>query len=281
MNKKLASFFLIVFFGINHLFGNSHKPARLAAYDAIAIPGLGTILTAKVEKKMPVFNPDISGETISFYINGEKIGESVSNKDGMAILRHTFNRTGKFELEVMVSTGSRYHSDPALSKIFCSDRQKPAIVVDIDHTVADVSLAMYILKSNKKVMPLKNAPDILNKLSREYDIVFVTNREELFLRKTNDWLQMYKFPAAPVFFRNMGNYPFDPAKYKSGRIKELKKCWSNISIGIGDRKTDLQAYRANDMKSIIIGKGTDVSGDVIYVRGWEKIEKLLLKIPDK
>ncbi|MFA5780489.1 MAG: hypothetical protein WC947_10185 [Elusimicrobiota bacterium] len=277
MNKKNILLIILILYSFNYLFAKAQRSVKLVTYDSIAVPGQEVILTAKIEKKILFFRPDIKGEKLLFYIDNKKTGESVTDNDGFAYLPCTINKQGIFELTVRVSTISEYFSDTASAKIFCSDKDKPAVIVDIDHTVADVSWLGYILKSNNKVKPLKNAPDVLQELSKSYNLIFVTKREDVFLQKTEDWLKMYKFPDAPVFFWDWGNYPISSAKYKTQRIKMLKKIWKNISIGIGDRDTDIKAYLANGLKVIKIGKENKVIPDVTFVSDWDDIQNLLLK----
>ena len=277
MNRKICLLFSIALFSANILSGASFKPANLTAYDAITVPGRSVILTAEIDKKGLLFAADLKGEKIYFSIDGSAAGESRSNDEGVATLNYAFAKPGEYELEVKISTASAYRAEPAAAKIFCSDRRRPAIVVDIDHTVADVSWETYIFKSNKDVKPLKDAPEVMRKLSAEYDILFVTKRDEMFLKKTEEWLRMYRFPDAPVFFWDLGSYPLGAAKYKTGRICELQNTWSNILIGIGDQKTDIEAYRANCLEYvIIIGKRGAGRPGVTYVSGWNEIGKMLL-----
>ncbi|MDD5687292.1 MAG: HAD family acid phosphatase [Elusimicrobia bacterium] len=276
MNKKSILLSILILYGFNNLSAEMLKPARLVAYDSISIPGQEVILSAKLEKKVLFFRPDIKDEKLAFYIDNKNIGESITNSEGFAFLPYIINKPGIFELNVKLSTASNYISGPVSAKIFCSDKKKPAMVVDIDHTIADVSWFGYVTKPNEKVMPLKNAPEVLQKLSRKYDIVFVTKREEVFLWKTEEWLKMYKFPDAPVFFWDLGDYPLSSVKYKTERIKKLKQIWKNISIGIGDRDTDIESYLANDMKVIKIGKENKTIPNVTFVSNWDEIEDLLL-----
>ncbi|HAX61218.1 MAG TPA: hypothetical protein DCX95_01465 [Elusimicrobia bacterium] len=271
MNKKNILIVILILYRFNHLFAEAQRSAKLVAYDSIVVPGQEVILSAKLEKKILFFRPDVKGEKLFFYIDNKNMGESVTDNDGFAYLPCTIIKPGIFELTVKVSTASEFFSDTASAKIFCSDKKKPTIIVDIDHTVADVSWLGYITRSNIKVKPLKNAPEILQKLSKKYNIIFVTKREDVFLRKTKDWLKMYKFPDAPVFFWDWGNYPISSAKYKSERIKKLKQIWKNISIGIGDRDTDIEAYLENGMKVIKIGKENKIIPNVTFVSDWEEI----------
>lgn len=277
MNKKKLFPVILFLCHFDYIFSETQKPAKLVAYDSIAVAGEKVILTAKIEKKILFFRPDIKSEKLFFYIDNKNAGESVTDNDGFAYLPRTINKHGIFELTVKVSTASKFFSEFASAKIFCSDKDKPAVIVDIDHTVADVSWLGYIIKSNNKVKPLKNAPDVLQKLSKSYNLIFVTKREDVFLRKTGDWLKMYEFPAAPVFFWDWGKYPLSSAKYKTRRIKMLKQIWKNISIGIGDRDTDIKAYLENGLKVIKIGKENKVIPNVTFVSDWDEIKNLLLK----
>ena len=266
----------LIMFNVDCVSGETKKPAKLVAYDSITVPGEKVILTAKLEKKVLFFRPDLKGERLVFHIDNKKVGECITNEEGYAFVPYTINRPGEFELDVQLSTASRYVTHKRSAKIYCCNKKKPAIIVDIDHTVADVGWLGAMIRPNKEIMPLKNAPDILQKISQKYDIVFVTKREENFLRKTETWLKMYKFPDAPVFFWDLGDYPISSVKYKTERIRKLRQIWKNISIGIGDRDSDIEAYLANGMKVIKIGKENKIIPGVTFVSDWNDIEKLLM-----
>jgi hypothetical protein len=70
------------------------------------------------------------------------------------------------------------------------------MVVDIDHTIADISWPGLLLFPSRKVRPMPYAPQVLRELSERYDIIFLTRRGDILLEKTRTWLALNATSAA-------------------------------------------------------------------------------------
>ena len=58
-------------------------------------------------------------------------------------------------------------------------------------------------------------------------------------------------------------------------LKKLKAQWPKITIGVGDKVHDAEAYLANGMTAYIIGEHNDLPEEAIAVKSWgEILEKL-------
>jgi hypothetical protein len=127
------------------------------------------------------------------------------------------------------------------------------------------------------VQPLANSAEVLGRLSKKYTIVYLTGREEIFMTKTKAWLKLRNFPSGPVFFWDLGKKPFGSGEYKTEAIKELKKTFPNIAVGMGDLVTDAKAYLDNGMRAFFIGesKPDDLPEKAEFVKSWLEIEKKL------
>ena len=153
------------------------------------------------------------------------------------------------------------------------------LVSDIDHTIADVALTAYLFTSNEKVLPLPGSVDVLHRLKKRYTIIYVTGRDDEFMNVTRDWLRLHAFPPGPVFFWDLGVKPFSMGKYKAETIKALKVRFPNMSVGVGDKIHDAEAYLGSRMRAIIIGDKfpENLPDGAEFVRSWAEIGRMLLK----
>ena len=81
-------------------------------------------------------------------------------------------------------------------------------------------------------------------------IIYLTGRIERYTKMSRIWLEKNLYPIGPILARP-NNYPLKLADFKSGilkRITSINKC----GIGIGDLKSDIQAYIASDIVPIKI-----------------------------
>jgi hypothetical protein len=257
--------------------------AHLSGYDVLALPGEAAVLRAKAEKRSRVrFRPDIKGETLEFHAGGKLLGSATTDGDGVAALPHRFAKPGRYIVTVRFGAKSKYAAEDALLVAVC-DAKTRLIVCDIDHTIADVSAAKFIFKKNENVPALPGSPEALARLAKHAQIVYITARDDAFLRKTRDWLALRKFPRAPVFFWDFGGKKLSHAKYKTGEIAAIKKRFPNTVAGVGDKVSDARAYLANGLRAVIIGseRDDDLPAKAVWVKTWSDAEKHLTPRDDK
>ncbi len=254
--------------------------ARLQGYDVLARPGDKVVLRAKLESMAtPVFHKDIQGGTVYFELDGKVIGSAVTDGQGWADLAYQVSENAGRDLTVMcaLAPGDKYLAEPANILVVIKKNTAPAIVTDIDHTIADVSSAGFLVKSNESVPALSGAPEALTRLSKKYTIIYVTARDDAFMNTTKEWLDLRKFPKGPVFFNDYGGKSMSSRKYKIAEIARLKKRFPNITAGVGDKVGDAEAYLANGMRAVLIGEKMpeDIPEEARFARSWAEVEKLL------
>lgn len=281
--KKILIFFILFFSSINLLSWADGKKVNLIAYDQLARPGEKVYLMAKLRKGIFSVKPEISGERIEFFqrLNNTKksLGIALSGEDGTAVKEIPPLNIGFHSFTARLSDTVRYTSEESEGIIACWNPKRPIIVVDIDGTVSETERTELLLfKTDRDSKPIPDSPQVLKRLSKKYNIIFLTHREEMLLNKTRLWLREHRFPTAPVFSFKLGEDPLMPEEYKAEKIKNWKKEGWNIMIGIGNTSHDAEAYLENGMKAIIIEDEEELSEGAISVKGWKEIEKTILKL---
>lgn len=138
-------------------------------------------------------------------------------------------------------------------------KKEPAIIIDMDGTIADISIRMdaaakvYKEGSNnywEEVMrsdlvhldvPIQGALDYLKQETRK--ILYVSARRESTAWETIMWLSHNFFPQGEVYLRPIGERGLD---WKIDKFKYLKRRW-DVELSIGDMDTDGEASAANDI----------------------------------
>ncbi len=154
----------------------------------------------------------------------------------------------------------------------------PVIIVDIDHTIADVSGWKFLFLDYKEVKQLPDASKYLTLLGQQFQIIYLTARHEYLKERTYKWLEYNSFPKAPVLFWNLADFPFWSEDYKTQRIGELKKQFGRILFGVGDKKTDMKAYLSNNLYSFIFNENVEKRPRVEIVKNWQEIYQKVLSL---
>ncbi|MEK6693089.1 MAG: hypothetical protein AABY44_06650 [Nitrospirota bacterium] len=281
--KRTIIFFILILIPL--LSWADEKKANLIFYDQIVKPVEKVYLMANLRKGLISVKPEISGERVEFFqSNNDKksLGITLTGIDGTAVKEIPPLKNGFHSFSARLADNKRYSAEESYGLVACWDHKKPIIIVDIDGTISDTDNSELLFKkTDKDSKPLKNAPDVLRRLSKKYNIIFLTHRNELLLNKTRLWLKEHKFPPAPVFTLRLGEDPLMPGEYKDEKLKEWKKEGWNMKIGIGNRPHDAEAYLDNGLKAIILDDDDDLPDKAIKVKDWKEIEKIILKTPDK
>lgn len=152
---------------------------------------------------------------------------------------------------------------------------RPVIVLDIDETLSHTDYFDLILQTGReKSRPLRGAKDALVHLSRDFDIVYLTSRPTYLLGETTAWLTDHGFPAGPVYTAGNVAELVSVRTYKTRYLARLLERHPTACIGIGDRGSDADAYRANGMIAIIVNpdEDSDFSSRDIVLRSWTDVD---------
>jgi hypothetical protein len=268
-------------------FSKEPDEAIITAYDAYAIvssakgESFGEVeLRAKLEKDGALnINPDIESETLSFYVGGKLIGKAVTVEDGFAKVSYKPDGMKSVFMTTKLEGSKKYTAKENSALIYFIDDVKPTIICDIDWTVSDTDKSSLILKSSDdESMPLKDSAEILTELTKHYNFIFITGREDAFLHKTREWLSKWKFPRLPVLYADLGQTPYvRQSKYKEEAVAKVKSEVKHVIAGIGDRSYDAEAYLKSGLKAFIIKEKGSIPKGAIRVSGWQELKKELMK----
>ena len=165
---------------------------------------------------------------------------------------------------VLVAAGCRLDGEPytiarsdILDRYLAESPGRPALLVDIDDTLVDggffakMRLALNLFPSWQK--PFDEAPDSLKSLEERWNVVLVTARDDFFQKRTLRWLDRQSFPETPVVFSTcLLLSASSQADYKSAAIGALKRRGLRVTHGVGDKASDIEAYRRGDLRAVLI-----------------------------
>lgn len=260
------------------------KQLKVTVYDRIAPPEGPIQVAAKYETDHAGFiNPDRKELPVVLGMHGEQqtiTGDAITDRDGIAkslftapktpgqyqLFTHPVQNQGKFELR-------QVHVVPLL---FVVPKNQPLLVCDLDGTVTDGE-SLFV----DKVKPLPDAARVLRRLSEQYQIIYITARDEGLLDRSRAWLEQYEFPRAPVICRdwtltNLGK----TGAYKKRVLTDLRNHFSGFRWGIGNSKGDREAYQSGGFPYIIVGDKTGISkkanGEFEFeVESWKSVEEII------
>jgi phosphatidate phosphatase APP1 len=260
--------------------GLSGQPrAVLQGYDLAALPGEKVVLRAKLEADAPLLlRKDLEGRLVYFTRGRRLLGRAVTDNQGWADAEYAVPKDARGNLRVTcrLDENDEYLADPCVILVAVREKDAPILVVDVDHTIADVSAIGFLVKSSRSVKPLPGSPEVLGRLAKRFTIIYLTHRDDAFMRVTKQWLQMKGFPEGPVLFGDIGGKPLSSEKHKKERLGKLCKKFDNLVCGIGDKSGDARAYLASNMRAVIVGgkRPKDLPEEAEFVRSWAEIEKL-------
>ncbi|MEW6408677.1 MAG: hypothetical protein AB1488_01000, partial [Nitrospirota bacterium] len=169
---------------------------------------------------------------------------------------------------------SPYRAEESKGLIACWETSRPILIVKLEDTVYEIGRPGSLLPIKELEMkPLRGAKEALKFLSKRFNIIYITRRDELSLNRLRKWLSEKEFPAAPVFTLGVKEESPDESRYMGEKIDEFKEQgWKAIRIGIGGSAADAEAFLEAGMRAIIIAdKYTDLPEGVERVERWEDI----------
>lgn len=280
---KITSIALIIssFFCLDAF---AKKKAVISGYDVLALPGERIDISVKAEKaKIFPFRTDLKKQNIRFFLGDKYLGKAKTKEEGLAKLSYRFDRPGLYLVKSMIGPNSKYKATPTDNRVLVARADQRIMITDIDHTIADISGTDYLITPDELIPELPLAGSTLRKLKDKFQIVYLTARDDLFIKRSKFWLDFMKFPKGPSFFWDFGFWngvPTNHGEYKEAQIRKLKLKHKKILIGVGDKPHDMVAYRKNGLRAYYLGKPTSylIKG-TISVNSWAELEKHLALNP--
>lgn len=227
------------------------NPYHLTVEDVLTPIGQEVDLVGKLELRgIVVLNRGLDDRELFFTLAGQEVGTDETNDEGYAHVEVRPEQPGRHLLEV------RYHPEldwraTADAWVYVWQENRPIIVVDIDHTVADPS-QLSLLRGEDHSKPLPHAADVVSELARSANVVYLTARPREFAPQTRAWLDRHGFPHGPLFTWDADRYEFSSRSYKAKRLDALKDDFEYVGVGIGNVEGDYEAYSKRDLFTILL-----------------------------
>ena len=231
----------------------SKSGALVFAYDTLAYPGKDVDLVFEA-KKVKGFS-GIAGLTVDFKLAGKSLGTAETDGKGRATLKWKPPKAGSYEIAAGIAAAkdetyaALTELKPAPLCVSARTKDTKFVVIDLDHTVVASSFIRVIVGGAK---PVPDAAKVVKELESKYSIVYLTHRPDLLTVNSKNWLKDHKFPRAPLLVSSLKEAFGDSGKFKTGRLKDLRKAFPAVALGIGDRLSDSQAYVDNGLKAYLI-----------------------------
>jgi hypothetical protein len=243
----------------------------ITPYDLLLPAGEPATLDVEVERRILTFiDPAIADEDIEV----EGVGRARTKSDGIASFDLGKLPVGTHHFKV------KMNRKPPEALVRIVERDTPVIVVDIDHTIADVSPQGFIFRKVQNVRPVLGSREALDELSKTMQILYLTARDHIFTRKTKLWLRAAEFPEAPVYLRKGTRFwSASPQAHKIERLKEIRSRFPNIRWGVGDKPGDVAAYIAHGIRPILLApaRPLGITENVPCLPDWKAILELIRK----
>ncbi len=276
MKALIASLFFVLAVGISQsqVSAKAEHEIAILAFDALTEMNKPVELWCKIECRN-FLRSDVRRANVDVYVNGIFVSKVITDHEGVASLTYTPQKLGTYTVVFECEAGDGHPKTTASTLLFCREKTKPAILVDIDLTISNISLEKFLITKTKDIKPLPGSPEVLEDLAKTHDLIFLTARDEHLLHRTRDWMDRNHFPTAPVFFRKLGKDPFSERKFKTEKIAQMKATWSNIEYGIGNQLSDAQAYVANGLEAYILACKDALPNHANAVESWKQIKDRL------
>lgn len=223
------------------------------ADDILTLPGKKVELTAHCD----IEDAEKDLYSVTFSLDGKLLGRvNCASEESTAVAPWMPPRVGIYNIAVSTAYTEKKTGLPktlSVNLIVCVvNADAPMIIVDLDHTVVGSGFFKVVMRM---AAPMPGSAAVMRKLSQDYTVVYLTHRPAMLTNLSKKWLITNNFPVGPLL-TNQDN-KFSSGEYKSNRLKELRCSFKNIQVGIGDKDSDVAAYRANNMSAFWIIKYKD------------------------
>lgn len=225
----------------------------LTADDVVYMPDRDTIFVAQVEEESPFLVRDgVEKEAVTFLLDGKTVGHARTDSEGRAQLVKRVRISpdaSQYTARIQTTTQTMDVDRP----IHRWDPGKVILVVDVDHTLSRTNYETLLTEPiDTRSEPYDGAREVLTTLGERYELLYMTARPRFLLDKTRQWLHDHEFPNAPLVTTRSVSALLDQAEKKRDMLRRRKELWPNMLVGIGDKDTDIEAYSATRMLSVVL-----------------------------
>lgn len=222
-------------------------------------------------------NKVLDNSKISVYLDGKSVKEALFSSNSVIELPEPENDFTKYDIEIISDFKKREISFTVLKL----KKDEPYVICDIDFTLSATNIFLYLTENLLKIKKIYHSKEALQEIAKNNKIVYLTGRIIKYAGLTKKWLHLNGYPEGPLISRGY-EVPYNLEEFKKNSIKEIVKL-SDKGVGIGDLKSDILAYKANNIVAVRIvhpilsysKKDNYQYRDNHYVvNSWKGIEKL-------
>jgi len=227
-----------------------HEPV-LRVTDAVVRSGRPAHLVAYVEHESLLGRQlNIPTTVVRFTAGDHELGTATTDATGRAELDADLPPDAT-QVEAAATVWG--HALAIGAPVFDWRDERVLISVDIDHTIAQPNYkALLFKREDWRSKPLPEAPDVLQELSRDYRILYVTARPWFLEEATRHWLIREGFPPGPLILAQGLRDAAGFTDYKGETLRELRTRLPELLIGIGNSSRDVAALGENHMLAVIL-----------------------------
>ncbi len=243
--------------------------------DVVVAGGGHTAIDAFTEHSSALGDVDqLAGVDVTFLADGRELGTARTDTVGLARWSCCLP-PGARTVQARATVDGKQVAGEA--RVYEWDPMRTIIVCDIDETVSLTDYASLLSddSADSGSKPLPGAARTMKELAGRFNLIYITGRPRFLLNKSRRWLERNGFPPAPVVTALTLAEAIGVQKYKGGQIADLKCLSSNLLIGIGNARTDSEAYASQGLLTLIIEDDDSnmFRSHAIVVRNWDMLHR--------
>ena len=232
--------------------------ASLILFDQWVGPDQSVLIRVRlISGGVPMIQSKISGERIEFSVNGQVLGPVLTGGDGIAAARYLPPRRGTYVIKATLVDNPRYEAPEAAALLLYGRVGRKVIVVALDSAQTLQESPRFPFIPSPPPQPMSNANSVLDKLSQEYQLIYVLNGEDVQLLKIREWLDEQNFPKAPLFAWRLSMKPETRTRKMMEQLGKLKS-FTHLYLGITRSVADVKAFLSLGMKAVFLSEEEDV-----------------------
>ncbi|MFO8013729.1 MAG: hypothetical protein R6X20_10545 [Phycisphaerae bacterium] len=227
----------------------------LLAHDVLCRPGEEVDLRASLRGGFRL--EGVEGVRIQFHLDQRRIDQVTSNSDGDVQTRWTApSEPGDYAIRVRVKPDDQPddeddHTPPTRLLVAVRKAETPIAIVDLDKTLV-ASGFHWVLLGGSRAEPMNGSGVVLARLARTHTVVYLTHRPDFLGPTSKAWLDRHGYPLGPLLTSTLGGLIEGSGRFKTRRLSDLAKHFTNLKVGIGDKVSDARAYAALGLTSVLI-----------------------------
>jgi hypothetical protein len=232
--------------------------ANLILFDQWVGPDQSVLIRARlISGGGSLIQSKISGERIEFNIDGQALGPVLTGGDGIAAARYLPPRRGTYVIKATLVDNPRYEAQEAEALLLYGRVGRKVIVVALDSTQTLQESPPFPFIPSPPPQPMSNVNSVLDKLSEEYQLIYVLSGEDVQLLKIREWLYEKKFPKAPLFAWRLSMKSETRTRKMMEQLGQLKS-FTHLYLGITRSVADVKAFLSLGMKAVFLSEEEDV-----------------------